>query len=441
VNSRQSIYRVWQALRGDSTYPFYRTYLRQFNEGIPVDTTVSGLQRLLEHARANVPYYADLIPSGPLSDPFVTLGQLPLLTKEIIRRDSSRLQCADIESRNWHFTTSGGSTGMPVRLVQDSAYEARATAITLLFSHLAGRDFGQPEIVLWGSERDIFQNGQGARAWLRSQVFNMTIVNAFRMTREVMVDLIEMLNRRPPHLLRAYAQAAYEVAAFAEREGISVRPQRAVMTSAGTLYPFMRETIERVFGCRVFNRYGSRESGDMACEIPQCEGLWVAPWAVHIEVLDDAGDPVPDGTEGELVVTLLTNYAMPLIRYRIGDRGALAPKGSGWQGGAARVLLGVTGRTLDALRLPDGTVISGEYSLCLLDHHDWISRFQIVQKDYARILVRIVRCSEQPGDAERQIVDGVRAVMGSGCRVDIEYCDRIEPAASGKYRFTISEVS
>ncbi len=422
-------------------YPLYWEYLRQFEEGIPLDTTVFGLGRLLEHARSNVPYYADLIPGGPLSDPFKTLGKMPLLTKDVIRREFSRLQSADIASRNWYFNTSGGSTGTPVRLIQDSAYAASMTAVKLLFSHLAGRDVGEPEILLWGSQRDIIEHGRGTRAWIRSTLSNTTTVNAFRMTREAMVNLIEMLNRRPPNLLLAYAQAAYELAAFAEREGIAVRPQRAVMTSAGTLYPFMRETIERVFGCRVFNRYGSREVGDMACEIPQCEGLWVAPWGVHIEVLDEAGDPVPDGTEGELVVTLLTNYAMPLVRYRIGDRGVLAPAGTGWQGDAARVLQRVTGRTVDAFRLPDGTLIDGEYFTHLLYFRDWVSRFQFIQKGYASILVRVVRCADQPGDAERQIADGVRAVMGDGCRVDFEYCDRIEPAASGKYRYTISEVS
>lgn len=441
VNPRQSIHRAWRALRGDSTYHWYSEYLRQFEEGIPADTTANALRSLMEHARAHVPYYADLVPSGSLSDPLETLGGMPLLTKEVIRREFSRLQSSDMGSRKWYFNSSGGSTGAPVRLVQDSVYDEHLGAITLLFSHLAGRDFGQPEIVLWGSNRDILQGGQGVAAWIRSRVSNTTTVNAYRMTREVMVDLIEMLNRRPPHLLLAYAQAAYEVAAFAQRESIAVRPQRAVMTSAETLHPFMRETIERVFGCRVFNRYGSREVGNMACEIPQCDGLWIAPWVVHIEVVDDAGLPVPDGTEGELAVTLLTNYAMPLLRFRIGDRGALAPAGTGWQGHAARVLLRVTGRTVDAFRLPDGTLIDGIWFTTLLWSRDWVARFQIIQKDYARILVRIVRCGQQPVDAEREIADGVRAVMGSGCRVDFEYCDRIEPGASGKYRYLISEVS
>jgi phenylacetate-CoA ligase len=202
----------------------------------------------------------------------------------------------------------------------------------------------------------------------------------------------------------------------------------------------MRERIERVFGCRVFNKYGSREVGDMACEIPQCDGLWIAPWGVHVEVVDDAGSPVPDGSEGELIVTLLTNFAMPLLRYRIGDRGALAPPGTGWHGDAARVLLRVTGRTVDAFRLPDGTVIDGEYFTHLLYFRDWVSRFQVIQRDHESILVRIVPCADRPVDAEREIVNGVLAVMGSHCRVEFEYCDQIEVSASGKYRYTISEV-
>ena len=421
-------------------YPFYREYLQQFEEGIPADTTAVALRRLMEHARRSVPYYADSIPGGPLPNPLEALGEMPLLTKEAIRRDSARLQSTDLQSRRWHFNTSGGSTGVPVRLVQDSAYVARAEAIELLYSHLAGRDFGQPEVRLWGSERDILEGGRGTKARIRAWGSNTITVNAFRMTREVMLDLVEMLNRRPPHLLMAYAQAAYEVAAFTEREGIAVRPQRAVMTSAGTLYPFMRERIERVFGCRVYNKYGSREVGDMACEIPQCDGLWIAPWGVHVEVVDDAGSPVPDGTEGELIVTLLTNFAMPLLRYRIGDRGALAPPGTGWNGDAARVLLRVTGRTVDAFRLPDGTVIDGEYFTHLLYFRDWVSRFQVIQRDHESILVRIVPCADRPVDAEREIVNGVLAVMGSHCRVEFEYCDQIEVSASGKYRYTISEV-
>src|SRR5436305_5484158 len=151
-------------------------------------------------------------------------------------------------------------------------------------------------------------------------------MNAFAMSPESMRRFIDVLNCKHPRLIVAYAQAIYELARFAEREKLSVAPQRAVLTSAGTLYPFMREKISHVFGCEVYNLYGSREVSDMAWELPGLKGLWAPPWANFIEIVDEKGVPVPAGTEGNIAVTCLTNYAMPLIRYWIGDRGALLPQ-------------------------------------------------------------------------------------------------------------------
>ncbi len=88
----------------------------------------------------------------------------------------------------------------------------------------------------------------------------------------------------------------------------------------------MREKIQQVFQCRVYDRYGSREFGDMVCENPNMDGLWVAPWGCYLEVVDTHGQRLPDGVEGEILVTSLTNHAMPLIRYKIGDRGVLTPQ-------------------------------------------------------------------------------------------------------------------
>lgn len=440
MNAREMAHRIWHRARGLPTYRFYDQYRREFAEGIPADTTATALRGLLQHARKSVPYYATCVPRGSLADPFAALSRMPLLSKQTIRRESHRLLSHDLVTRKWYYNTSGGSTGEPVRLVQDAGFAACGGAIAFLYSHLAGRDFGQPEILLWGSEREILDGGQGVGAWMHRWAANTQVVNAFRMTPETMRALIANLNRRPPLRLLAYAQAAFELAAFAEREALEVRPQHAVMTSAGTLYPFMREQIERVFGCRVFNMYGSREVNCIACEIPQCDGLWVAPWGVYVEVLDDAGGSAPEGTEGEIVVTLLTNYAMPLVRYRIGDRGALAPAGTGWQGDRAQVLLRVMGRTVDAFRLPDGTIIDGEYFTHLMYYRDWVSRFQVVQRGFAQILVRVVPRASIPTGSEAEITAGIRAVMGAECRVAFDYCEDIEPSPSGKYRYTISEV-
>ena len=146
----------------------------------------------------------------------------------------------------------------------------------------------------------------------------------------------------------------------------------------------------RFSGTRSINQYGSREVSNIACEIPGIEGLWVAPWGSYVEILDDEGLPVHPGEEGNIVVvTCLTNYAMPLLRYWIGDRGALLPEptpgGSGLQ-----ILKHVSGRNVDVFRTRDETLVDGEYFTHLLYFQPWVWKFQVIQKGYEHLVFKVV---------------------------------------------------
>src|SRR5439155_9041734 len=115
----------------------------------------------------------------------------------------------------------------------------------------------------------------------------------------------------------------------------------------------------------VYNLYGSREVSDIACQLPGLNGLWIAPWGSFVEIVDDAGQAVPPGTEGNILVTCLTNYAMPLLRYQIGDRGALL-EGHDWSVAGIQVLKQISGRSVDVFRTRDQTLVDGEYFTHLL---------------------------------------------------------------------------
>jgi phenylacetate-CoA ligase len=196
-----------------------------------------------------------------------------------------------------------------------------------------------------------------------------------------------------------------------------------------------------VFGCPVFNLYGARETGYVGGEIPEHSGLWIAPWQCHVEVLDPSGAPVPDGVEGEIVVTSLSNFAMPLIRYRIGDRGALAPPGTGPHPSASRVLERVTGRSADVFRVRGGGIVAGEFFIYLMHMRPWARAFQVVQKAEDWIVFRVVlEGTDYPIDGWEDICSKVRTAFGTGCRVDLEIMEEIPALPSGKYRYTISEV-
>jgi phenylacetate-CoA ligase len=443
MNWRRPIYLSYARARGYRFPALLNRYLAEYECGVSGEATSIGLRRLLAHCQEKVPYYAELL-SGTSSrriqdEPRETLRSLPVLTKDLIRTNFKPLQSSDIAQRNCRLNTSGGSTGEPVALLQDDEYRNHSAAIGWLSQHLVGCPLGETHVRLWGSERDL-ESGTRAR---KSQFFNWLTnthwMNAFRMSPETMRDFIEALNRLQPRLIVAYAQSSYELARFAEQEQIPVVRQRAMLTSAGTLYPFMREKISEVFGCPVYNLYGSREVSDIAWELPGIKGLWAPPWANFIEIVDDQGLPVPQGTEGNILITCLTNYAMPLVRYWIGDRGALLSRVETEE--EVQVLSHVSGRTVDVFRRSDRTLIDGEYFTHLLYFRPWVCKFQVVQKSPEHILFKIVSAEAKPGQAELDEIAGrARLAMGAECRVDFAFFEELPALPSGKFRYTISEV-
>jgi phenylacetate-CoA ligase len=444
MNIRKSLYYGAHRMIGRSLGTVYEQYCDEDDAGVPADTAPQALIRLFDHCAAHVPYYAAQMATVGLdyhADPFAYLQRLPLLNKTLIRQHFEELQSDDLAQRRWQYNTSGGSTGTPVRFIQDADFIDRQMAMQMLSYRWAGRAFGDSAVFIWGSERDVLQGSIGWKRKTLNALTNEQLLNAFRMTPATMRAFLARVNSQKPHLIVAYAQAIFELALFAEKEGIAIAPQKAILTSACTLYPFMRAQIERIFGCKVFDRYGSREVGDIACECSAHHGLHVFPWGNYVEVLDDAGNPAPAGVEGNIVVTNLTNYAMPLIRYAIGDRGTLSPHTSCACGRRGQMIERVAGRNVDSFKTKEGVVIDGEYFTHLLYFRDWVDRFQVVQTDHSAIVFKIVPSG---GDAtERElagIVRDTKALMGADCRVDFQFMAEIPPTVSGKYRYTISEV-
>jgi phenylacetate-CoA ligase len=445
MNLRRSLYFSLMSLAGWKLGQHYRLILDQEGNGIPEDTTRSRLIRLLDHCRRSVPYYAQIMERMDRSftdDPIRFLEGFPVLTKQVVRERFPDLKSSDLSRRRWFVNTTGGSTGEPVQFIQDRDFAARSGAITLLYSHLAGREIGELEVKLWGSSHDIAGTRRSLRARFVGRLSNSVTLSAFRLTPEQMRDYLSLLNRKRPRLIVAYSDAIYALAKHAERTRTSVSPQNSIIVSAQTLYPYMREAIERVFQCRVYNRYGSRELGDVACERPGVPGLWVAPWGNYVEVVDDEGNRVPPGQDGRILITSLMNFAMPLIRYRIDDRGHLLPGAPGAAGRSGQILGDVAGRTADFFQKMDGTIVHASYFHYLLYFRDWIRKFQVIQKDYCHVVFKFVKSGSdfKPSELE-DIRAKTRLVMGRDCRVEIEFVDEIFDTDRGKHRHVISEVS
>jgi len=407
------------------------------------------LADLLSHAHEHVPYYREILEECGAVDhsgrvDLSAFTSIPLLDKDIIRAKGDELLSDDLDRRPWFRNYSGGSTGEPVAFIQESSEDASwDRALTFLFDEWSGHRLGDRWALLWGSERDL-GGPPSLRVRYHRRTRRVLVLNAFRMDRQRMDDYVRQLNAfRPRHIL-AYAGSLFELSRYIHENELEVCSPAGIMTSAESIYPEQRALIESVFRAPVFDRYGSREAGNMACECEQHRGLHVAAPTHRVEILRDDGSLAGPGETGELVVTCFETFAMPLIRYRIGDRATWAD-GPCSCGRAWPLLEQVNGRVMDAFVTPGGGTIDGCYFTMGFFGCDWIRSFQVVQEQPDTLRAFLV--PRDPAVTRHTVANDlskydehVRLVLGPGCRTEYEFVDSITPSPQGKHRYTISLV-
>lgn len=394
----------------------------------------TNLEKVLNHAYTHVPYYKKVLKYYFEKKEF---SKISFLTKDIIKKEFDSLKSDDLNKRKWKYNASGGSTGNPVRLIQDSDF-INWRANKFFFFYMAGKDVGEKQIKVWGSEKDIFEGTIGIKAIAENFILNRKLLNAFMIKEEDYFRYVKEFNRYRPVNVWAYIDSAYEFARFIEKNRLKIYSPKSIIVTAGSLTEEVRKYIEKIFRTKVYNQYGSREVGDIACECNKQEGLHIFQHTHYVEVVDGKGKSVFE-KPGEIVITLLNNYAMPLIRYKIGDTGILTKKKCSCGRGFV-LLKKVTGRTTDHFKKKDGTVIHGEYFTHLFYFKDWIKKFKVIQKEYNLIEVLIVLNGEKKQEDLKEIESKIRLVMGKSCKVDFKFVDGIKPSASGKYLYTMSEI-
>lgn len=391
-----------------------------------VDFNKYTLKNIINFSVKNVEYYKKYYGSN--------LHDFPILTKELIKENFYDLQSSDIHKRKAYKNSSGGSTGEPVTFLQDIEYLYAQRQITYEQKSWTGYSFGDPLLKLWGDDKEILTNKKNYKSIVINSFKNIKFLNSYKITNNEIISYIEYINKYEPRLLVAYVESIYQLAKFADENGIHIKPINAIMCTAGTLYPNIKKTIEKVYKTKVYNRYGSREVGNIASTQYHDQDELKVSRAVHLEVIDKNGKILSDGEEGELLVTSLVNYSMPLIRYKIGDRGILKNKNG------EQILIKITGRTSDIFKTKNGTVVHGEYFSDLFYFKKWVTKYQVIQKKFDYILVKIATKDKPVTEDINKIQIGIKKAMGAACKVDFIFSDDLPQLKSGKFRYTISEL-
>lgn len=157
----------------------------------------------------------------------------------------------------------------------------------------------------------------------------------------------------------------------------------------------------------------------------------------YIEILKfDSDEPVADGELGRIVVTDLTNYAMPMIRYDIGDVAMVGEKKSG-------IMVSIDnlgGRKTDLIIRTDGTQVDFYNSVSPdLFLNEGISQFQFIQKGEKEYLLKLNLKDESLKTMTDRFVGYVKKVVGEDANCKVEYVSEIPVLSSGKRKVVINE--
>src|SRR5262249_30118947 len=199
---------------------------------------------------------------------------------------------------------------------------------------------------------------RGWRGRLRNRLLERAdYLDTLRLNDESLAAFADRLRRKKPRLIFGHAYSVYLLADYVRSAGFTdIRPT-GIITTAMVLHSWQRQVIEDVFACPVTNRYGCEEVSLIACECEQHQGLHVNADGVYVEILRN-GSPAAPGEPGSVVVTDLTNRAMPLIRYQVGEVGAGAGR-TVLCGRGLPLLDRLEGREADFVVTPAGEMISG----------------------------------------------------------------------------------
>jgi phenylacetate-CoA ligase len=389
------------------------------------------LRYVLERAARTVPYYRQFWqgPGADGRDP-TRLADWPILEKETLRVAARQFLVDGCDPAGMIAEHSSGTTGKPLGIWWSRAAARQHYA---LFEARWRRWYGVSRHDRWamlGGQLVAPVRQRKPPFWVWNAALGQLYMSSYHLAKEMTPHYLDALKRYRVRYLWGYSSALYALAQDALATGRDDLRMVVAITNAEPLYAHQRQAIGQAFQCPVRETYGMSELVAAASECEAgCLHLW--PETGVVEVLD--GDrPLPVGETGDLVCTGLINVDMPLVRYRVGDRGALDDGTAPCPCGRTLPRLKfVEGRSDDVLFTSDGRRVG---RLDTVFKSDWpIREAQIIQQRLDLVCLRYVPGVGYTDRVGRQMVAELRERLGD-VRVQLESMDAIPRTSNGKFR-------
>ena len=400
------------------------------------------LSRLLNYCSESVPFYKNWFKEHHYQPSDINLENmsiLPIIDKAFLRENMNQFVSNGPKEAIEQAKTSG-STGVALHFPKSLSSSAVQLAAMYRGHRWHGIDPGAKEARLWGIP---VNKGARYKTLIRDIVLNRFREREYNITEEVLDDFHLRMKRYKPVYLMGYTSMVYQFAKYLKETGQNGYEYklRMVKCTSETIRDIDRELIESVFGCPLVSEYGAAETGLIAFQCDKGSQHLMSDCCI-VEFVD----PVENlGNQGlkEIIVTNLDNYALPFIRYRIGDLGISSLDRCSC-GRELPLIKNIVGRVSDVIKANDGrrwhSIILYYIMKGLEERHGGVIQFKVFQRELDRLEFYIVPDNTFGAEAKKYLNDRCKQTFGENMRVEFELVDSIPREPSGKIRDFVSTI-
>jgi len=416
------------------------------------------LRRLTSHAYSQVPYYRRLFKQAKVAPSDIRfiedLHKLPIVTKSMLvdmqRANPSELLTKSFPHQMLEKNLTSGSAGIPLQ-VYYRPEDSRQLGIIGLRAWLENgmtRFDRRVRLVHPSLFSNHFQHNLSLLAMLGiGRTYDIPVpINPCMLIKsnydfsilDHYKNIIPVLSKIKPHILEGYTSSLKYLAQEIKKQGIfEIRP-KFVMSFAEMLDSPIRHLLATTFNTEVIDMYGAHEARTIAWECREHIGYHINADSLILEFLKD-GEQVSPGELGEAVITNLFSYAMPFIRYELGD--IASPVDVQCSCGCTLPMLKkLEGRIIDFIVLPSGNLVSPLAVRDLFGSGLEIETFKVLQKDRYNIEVLIVKGPKFLENTAKELKVKLAALLREEVNISISYVDEIPLPPGGKFKYVESNV-
>lgn len=385
----------------------------------------------LHHYKNNTTYFKG-VRSSLGHDP-VDWSEIPVLTKSDLQRPLNEMLTKNVRQLQVYVSNTSGSSGHPFYFAKDKFCHAMTWAVNIDRYKLHDINYGNSlQARFYGISLD---KRKGLSEKTKDFISARKRFDVFDLSDPALEKFIEKFSNTKFEYINGYTSVLVVFAEYLIRKGVLLKQVcptlKVTITTSEVLNESDRSLLINGFGVPVVNEYGASELDIIAFEdkdydwIINNENLWV-------EIVDEQGQPLPDGEEGRIVITSLHNKAMPFIRYEIGDVGSISKH----RKGNYQILQSLQGRINDIALLPSGKKAPGltfyYVSKKLLEQGGCIKEFIIKQRSASNFHFEYVADNELNQDQRRQISIALDQYLEPGLIATFERKPKIDRTRIGK---------